>query len=90
MMKNLRQSRKNHSTGREAVKQVSHCPDIRGTETRDGSVLRDREFQFMEHSDPKYVFPTTPRPKSNERPTNGGVEGKKRGRQSDKSSRGRK
>ena len=85
----VRMSRKVHSTKRMQVKQMSHVGDaIRGTEHRDGSVLRDREGgPYMKNSWPQFEFPTTPRPKSNERPTDGGPEGKVRGRQADKSSK---
>ena len=85
-MKSTRMSRTVHSTKRMQVKQVSHVGDmIRGTEHRDGSVLRDREGgPYLKNSWPQFEHPTTPRPKSNERPTDGGSEGRVRGRQADK------
>ena len=79
-MKSVRMSRKVHGTGRMHVKQVSIVGDsIRGTEHRDGSVLRDREGgPYLKNSFPETEYPTTPRPLSAERPTNGGIEGKKK------------
>ena len=78
-MKSVRMSRKWHPTHRLQVKQTSVVGEaIRGTEHRDGSVLRDREGgPYMPNSWPRFEYPETPRPKSNERPTNGGREGKK-------------
>lgn len=81
MMKNVRQSRKVHPTGRRFDNKDRVTPDeIRGQEYRDGSVLRDRASEFDYHSpafpkqwpDPSEAnFPLTKPPK----PSSQGVEG---------------
>ena len=87
-MKSTRMSRKVHSTQRMQVKQESMVGEaIRGSEHRDGSVLRDREGgPYLKNSWPQFEFPTTPRPRSNERPTDGGTEGIKKSKHTSRQS----